>query len=126
MQKIRMKIPTEAEEQERLFRWAEIQKYNDSRIGLLKSDLSGVRLSIGQAVKAKKQGMKKGYPDIFLPVSSKGFHGLFIELKREKGGILSDEQKTWLKQLVNQGYLAIVCKGSDEAINAIIDYLSNG
>lgn len=31
----------------------------------------------------KRLGMRKGFPDLFIPQSKKGYHGLFIELKRD-------------------------------------------
>lgn len=61
-------------------------EYKYPELWLLNGSLNGVRLSIGQAVKAKRCGEKRGFPDIFLPVARKGFHGLAIELKKKKGG----------------------------------------
>jgi len=49
--------------------------------------------------------------------------GLFIELKRRHGGVVSREQKEIHKLLRAQGYRVEVCKGADAAIQAIIDYL---
>ena len=47
--------------------------------------LNGVKLSGTQAKIAKGQGMLSGVPDLFLPVPKNGYHGLFIEMKSEKG-----------------------------------------
>ena len=68
--------------------------------------------------------MKPGVPDLCLPVARGGYHGLYIELKRAVGGILSDEQKWWIDELKSQGYAAIVCHGAEEAIRTIKEYLS--
>jgi hypothetical protein len=106
-----------------VFTWAASYAYIDKRVNLLNGSLNGVKLSIGQAVKAKRTGMKKGYPDIFLPVARGGYYGLYIELKREFSGSTTREQKEWLADLAAEGYLAVVCKGSDAAIKTIIDYL---
>ena len=90
---------------------------------MLHGSLNGVRLSIGQAVKAKAAGMKKGYPDITLDVSRCGYHGLRIELKKKKGGRVTPEQREWILNLQGQGYYACVCRGADHAKKIIIKYL---
>lgn len=102
----------------------------EPRLALLHGDSSGVRVPIGCAVKMKKAGAIKGWPDLFLPVPKyyeKGSHpicyGLFIELKRRKGGKVSAEQITIRSLLHKQGYRVEVCRGSDEAIKVIKEYL---
>jgi len=120
---MKQKPPTEEQDQIRLFEWAHLQKGKCPELGLLNSSANGVRLPIGLAVKTVRLGLRKGYPDIFLPVARKGYHGLYIELKRVKGGKVSPEQEWWLEKLTEQGYYAVVCKGADEAIKTIIDYL---
>ncbi len=72
----------------------------------------------------KAEGMRSGVPDLFLPVARKGYHGMFIELKRRRGGVVSKDQQQWLDDLREQGYHAIVCRGFDEAKEEIIKYLS--
>ena len=116
----------EWQHQAKIFKWAEHYALENKLIKVLNGSLNGVRLSIGQATKAKRTGMKKGFPDIFLPVPKNDYHGLFIELKREFSGTVSKEQKIWLLALNRQRYLAMVCKGSDDAINLIKQYLKNG
>lgn len=69
--------------------------------------------------------MVKGYPDIFLPVRNRTHNGLFIELKRVKNGVVSPEQRDFISFLNSQGYLAVVCKGSQSAIETIESYLNN-
>jgi hypothetical protein len=68
--------------------------------------------------------MRKGVPDLFLPVSRHGFHGLFIEMKRRRGGVVNDRQRWWRDQLRAQGYRVEVCKGADEAIAVLFEYVS--
>ena len=65
----------------------------------------------------------KGVPDLFLAVARGQYHGLFIELKRRKGGKVSLEQTQWLNELTIQGYLAVVSYGWDEAKGTILRYL---
>ena len=41
--------------------------------------------------------------------------GVAIELKRQKGGTTSPEQREWLENLENHGWCCAVCKGWEEA-----------
>lgn len=116
--------PTEFDEQAAVVRWAAMcAEHGERRLELLHGDSSGVRLSIGAAVKAKRAGRKAGWPDLFLAVKTFDYSGLFVEMKRETGGVLSPEQKKLHARLREQGYAVVVCRGANEAINAIKDYL---
>lgn len=123
-------IQSEHDAQKAIFEWAEKMQNKHPELWFLNGSLNGVRLTIGQAVKAKKTGMKKGFPDMFFPLSmgqkTGYYYGLFIELKREKGGHASPEQKNWLKQLNSQGYYTCICKGKEAAIKVITQYLEGG
>jgi len=123
----RLKAPhvLERVEQEALFQWAAAMERKEPRLRLLNASLNGVRLSPHQAVMAKKGGMKKGYPDVFLPVEADGCNGLFIEMKRRDGipSNVTKEQREWLRDLETQGYQALVCFGWEEAAHAIAGYL---
>jgi len=62
-------------------------------------------------------------PAILLDVPRGGFHGLRIELKREKGSYPTEDQKEWLRRLREYGYCACVCRGFDHARQTIENYL---
>ena len=51
-------------------------------------------------------------------------HGMFIELKADKKCYASKEQKEWVEKLNERGYYAVVCKGFDESIDQITEYLN--
>ncbi len=72
--------------------------------------------------KLVRLGLRSGFPDLFFPYAKKGFYGLFIEMKRKKGSKVSSAQKKWIATLNKQGYLAVICYGSEEAINVINGY----
>jgi hypothetical protein len=72
------------------------------------------------------QGLRPGVPDLFLACPSREWAGLWIELKRRRGGRLAPEQREWLDRLRGQGYRAEVCKGWEEAREAILAYLGSG
>ncbi len=111
----------EAAEQEKVIAWAKENENNYLFLWLLHSSLNGVKLSKAQAGKALKQGMKKGVPDLFLPVKQGGFSGLYIEMKSTKGRV-SVEQSRYLKCAAENGYAISVCYSANEAIKRIEDY----
>ena len=75
------------------------------------------------AAKLKKEGVRRGVPDMFLALPRGGWHGLFIEMKRRRGGVVSREQKEYIAALNAAGYRACVCRGCDEAFEAIKKYI---
>ena len=90
-------------------------------LNMLHCSLNGVKLSGTQAKIAKGQGMLSGVPDLFLPVPRQSFHGLYIEMKSEKG-CLTENQQWFLGNAESVGYKTVVCYGSKEAIAAIQAY----
>ena len=120
---IKNKIPLESEEQEKVFSWINSNKKKYPELALAHASLNGVKLSPGAAVKAKRQGMVAGVPDIFLPIDTADYNGLFIELKRKKGGKISPEQKAFLAALQAQCFNVKICFGAEEAIETIKNYL---
>lgn len=79
-----------------------------------------------EAGRFKAEGVKAGVPDIFLPVPRGEYAGLFIEMKRRKGGRVSIDQSMWLEALKKQGYRTAVCRGWEQARDVIGGYLGCG
>lgn len=105
-------------EQKTLFSWA---KYNPRLKWMFAIPNGGKRdPKVGYIMKL--QGVKPGVSDIFLPIPSKGFHGLFIEMKR-KGNKTSPLQKEFISDMTVNGYMCIVCFSAEEAIENINYYL---
>jgi hypothetical protein len=77
------------------------------------------------AVKLKEQGVKAGVPDLVLPMARGGYFGLYIEFKAKPpfDAAVSPSQDAYLQALQDQGYLAIVCRGSIDALEHIRAYL---
>jgi len=75
----------------------------------------------GTKMKNKRQGVSRGVPDyLCLVKSKKGYHLVFIELKRTKGGTVSKDQKAWIEALNKcDNCQAFVAKGAEHAINII-------
>ena len=117
------RTPREDEEQSALFEWARMQSGKYPELELLHHIPNGGSRNKAEAAKLKRQGVKAGVPDICLPIARGGSHGLYIELKRQRGGKVSPEQLNWLLALTEQGYTAVICTGWEAAAKMIIDYL---
>lgn len=116
---------SESQEQAALMSWADTFSREAS---LMFAIPNGTHIKSHQGrAKAKSEGLKKGVPDLFLPVAKKGFNGLFIEMKKPKdktpAGKPTKEQLQWLSDLAEQGYFAVLCVGWDAARETIQDYL---
>ena len=73
----------------------------------------------GMLAKLKKSGLKAGIPDLCIPAL-----GLWVEMKRQKGGVLSPEQKDWVYYLEEHcQQKVIVANGCADAIKQFNDYL---
>lgn len=62
------------------------------------------------AAKMKATGVTKGIPDLHVPAWS-----LWIEMKRQKGGTVSPEQKDQMAYLTGIGHTCLVCAGNEIA-----------
>lgn len=114
-------VPTEAQEQITLFSWAAVQAIPE--LALLYHIPNGGSRHKAEAARLRAEGVRAGVPDLCLPVPRGGCHGLYIELKRLRGGRLSEQQRAWLDALGKQGYAVAVCKGWEEAAETIQRYL---
>lgn len=110
---------TEAQEQAIFIHWLKINKIWYSASG------SGVNLAPVQAMKLKRIGVAKGYPDVFVPLPVEPYHGFFLEMKKSRGGKVSLEQIEWIKYLQSQNYYAEVARGFDDAKNKFLGYVKD-
>lgn len=119
-------LPKEGVEQATLFHWAEMQTWKHPELSLMFHVPNGGKRSATEAARMQKEGVKAGVPDIFLPVPRGEYHGMWIEMKRIKGGRVSEEQQKWHDALRAQGYAVNVCKGWQEAADCLEEYLALG
>lgn len=124
MAKLKIPVPSEHCEQVRLFEWAALAKSTMPELGLLYAIPNGGARHKAVAGKLRAEGVKSGVPDLCLPVPRGGFHGLYIELKRQKGGRVSKGQQQWIADLRAQGYSAVVCEGWMAASEVLTAYLA--
>ena len=105
--------PPEEAEQQVLAQWLDMHKINWFH------PPNGGHRNVIVASKLKVHGVKRGVPDVIIvdpPPLYSNKVGTAIELKRRKGGHLTDEQKEWLDILQLRGWAVAVCRGADEAI----------
>lgn len=104
------------------------------------SESSGIRLTMGQAIKAKSLRSSRGLPDFWMAEARGGYFGFFLELKRspdelwtKKGALritgISEqaqrirEQLETIEELQRLGYYAAFGLGLKDAIMKITAYM---
>ena len=123
-------LPTEARIHEAFCRYVST-KYPHF---IFTSESSGIRFTMGQAVKAKKLRSSSKLPDFWLAEPRLIYHGFFMELKRSreevyrKDGKLRDDERIQgqaniLEQLRERGYCAEFGFGLDDCIAKLEGYL---
>lgn len=115
-------VPTEHEEQAQFIRMVETA-FPPGVAALLFAIPNGGRRHIKTAVDLKHEGVRSGVPDLYFAYPHRGYHGLFIEMKRRRGGRVSEEQKAYIDALIDKGYAVKVCRGCDEAFRELTAYL---
>ncbi len=88
---------------------------------------NGGRRDAITGARLKEEGVRAGIPDLFLAYPKNGAHGLFLEMKRQKGSgsyyRATEAQKKAMEAFTEAGYLCVVAYGAREAIDAIEKYL---
>ena len=116
---------TEHQEQSAFFEEAALRTNKDYRWGLLFAIPNGGFRHIATARKLKREGVKAGVPDVFLPYAAKNSAGLFLEFKTKKGKT-SENQDGWIEALRREGYAVVVVRSAEEAVFCVAGYLRAG
>lgn len=117
-------VPTEEEEQIAFVQWCRLKGIICHHSG---NEIGGSTPAMkARAIKMKKLGTSKGFPDLLLFIPIVGATGepdayqpVAIEMKRTKGSTTSKEQKEWLNILELTGIPCAICKGAEEAISFV-------
>jgi len=83
---------------------------------------NGGRRHIVTALKMKKEGVKRGVPDIMIPIVKGNSPGMFIETKAPDG----KESKSQIRYrifLKSQGYQHKICRSAKELLDTTLNYL---
>lgn len=124
-------IPHEWNEARSLIQWAHYMKWRGHRISeLLVMIPNGANLAGTPKVrgflmhKLKLAGFRNGVFDYLLTVPLGGYAGLWIELKRTKRGVVSEEQKRFFELQRSLGYSCQIANGWEVASRCITAYLA--
>ena len=120
----RTTVPLEEDEQMAFVDWC---KYNQILVHHSPMEIGGSSRAVKvRAIKMKKMGASKGFPDllVFIPIKNifgevESYQMCAIEMKRTKGSTTSKEQKQWIQVLESAGIPCAVCKGAEKAIDFI-------
>lgn len=99
-------------EQVRLVSWFRSQ-YLSVRIFAVPN---GGGRSLAQGALLKAEGVQAGIPDLFVPKWL-----LWVEMKRETGGVVSPIQREWIEYLQGIGHTVIVGRGFEDAKRQILE-----
>lgn len=112
--------PTESQEQSAFIEWCELAGYPYNLIFAIPN---GSHKSPATAAKFKREGLKAGVADLFLPYGAGNYQGLFLEMKRRTGSKTSDEQKAFKASAEREGFAHVFAYGADKAIDSIKKYV---
>ena len=118
---------SESTEQQALFEWAEIYSTETPELDMLYAIPNQGGAGYGamrRGMKMKAEGLKKGIPDICLPVRRANWNSLYIEMKDVKGGRMSPHQLDWAMKLSFYNNCCVLAHGFDAAREAIMEYLA--
>lgn len=117
-------LGSESQEQQGLFQWWALahRTFNLPEVALFAVPNGGHR-QLATAARMKREGVRAGIPDVFLAVPADHFHGLWLEIKRARGGRVSKTQKETMTLFERLGYQVAVCYGCRDAIAAVEKYL---
>lgn len=114
----KMICPTEDDEQITFVDWCHLFKIDD-----FFAIPNGGSRHPAEAKKLKRMGTKRGVPDIHLHIPIYPYHGLYVEMKRIEGSVISPEQKAKIARLNELGYLTLVAHGFVRASSIVKRYL---
>lgn len=102
-----VEVPSEDQEQARFVAW-----FRRTYPGVLIFAIpNGGHRHIATATRLKATGAVRGIPDLYIPAWR-----VWVEMKRQKGGRLSEEQRQVIAYLTEIEYTVIVAHGCADAI----------
>jgi len=123
----KLTIPTEYQEQNALVKW--LNFHPTVRDFFCKNNNEGKRSAI-QGYNLKLNGLRPGVSDLFIYYPANGFHGLWLEVKRNKIYTKSEmstltwmAQEEFMRNVRSVGYAASFCFGWENGKNIVENYL---
>jgi hypothetical protein len=112
----------EHQNQVALFDWIDMNIGRMPELKLAFAIPNGTRTTPQIAKRMVAEGVRKGVPDVLLPIARGEFHGLWIEMK-SPGNYPKPDQREWLKALALEGHYTACCHDWQEAAEIIQNYL---
>lgn len=118
---------SESNHQQAVIKWSKQPTVRERypELALLHHIKNETKEGAAQVAVDKAMGVKKGVPDLHLPIACGGYHSLYIEMKNEAGRV-SDAQNWWIEHLKLHGNYAVVCHGWRSAVDILTWYLELG
>lgn len=123
-------VPLEDDECIKFHMWLQVRNIPHAHIA--NESRSSSKGAMIRGAKLKRMGQSAGVWDyeVFVPVygidnTIDDYQLLKIEMKRQKGGTVSQEQKEWGKIYGTAGIPSKVCRGADEAIAFVQEFMYN-
>lgn len=115
---------TEEREQARLVAWSHLPAVRAIMpvLAWLHHSPNGGRRDAFTGAQLKAMGVKRGFPDLILPVQSRGYPGLAIEMK-SADGTLQPDQKAWKAHFEVQSWAWRLTRNAQEARAELCWYL---
>lgn len=107
-------VESEKSAQQRVVEWFRTT-YPDEDIYMNRND--GFRKASEKAEQITL-GLLRGVPDLMIPDAF-----CYVEMKKEKGGVISKEQEEFAKKRDNAGYTVLFCFGFDDAVKKISEVM---
>ena len=105
----------ESKTQQAIVRYAKLCRFDVFSIP------NGADVHASNRIRLTREGLLPGVPDLFFPVASNNYHGLFMEVKSRKGR-LSKHQLEVIDKLSLNGYKCCVVYSLDDAIEELKNY----
>lgn len=125
-------VPVEEEECVNLIEWAKAVRWRGRPIAevlihvpngaYLGADAKTRAITMGKLI---AMGVQPGVFDYLIPVPAAPCTGLWLEMKRTKGGTVSDEQKAFRRRMSVFGWRCEIAKGWVEASRIIEEHLKS-
>ena len=84
---------------------------------------NGAAVSGKQRLRLMAEGLLPGFPDVQICAAHGGYFGMLVEMKKADGRV-SLEQTKVQQALKAAGYYVLTCYGFDEALAAVLEYVS--
>lgn len=77
-----------------------------------------------EAIRFKAEGVRPGVPDLVFAEPRGRYHGLYVEMKRQKHSRVSDDQLRMHRRLRRKGYKVLIGWGVDDVWPQVEAYLA--